>query len=62
MESIPVLEEIKRPYEPWLDLKKAMDELKIDHTDPDFKEEDMKAKFKEISEDRSVHFWERKRF
>jgi len=39
-----------------------MEELKIDHTDPDFKEEDMIAKFKELAENEDLHHWEKRRY
>ena len=52
----------QQKFEPMLDLKKAMDELKIDPKSPDFSEEEMIKKFKQISEDPNTHFFQRDRF
>lgn len=56
MESTP------KDFNPWLDLKAALDELNIDYTKPDFSEEQMMQAFVERSQDKSIHFWERMRF
>lgn len=55
MESTPKID-------PYLDLKKAMDELQIDPEDPGFSEEKMIQQFKDMSEDNSLHFQDRDRF
>ena len=48
MESTPIKVENgegKQTFDPWLDLKDALDELKIDYRSPDFTEERMLARF-----------------
>lgn len=50
-------EEKKEIIEPMLDLKNAMEELGFDPKHPDFKEEDMIAKFRQLSEDNTIHFF-----
>ena len=52
----------KKPFEPWLDLKRALDERGIDYKSPDFTEEAMLAKFKAITEDESESKYEKLRF
>jgi len=65
MESKP--EELKsttdaKTFEPWLDLAKALDELKIDYKADDFSERDMIHKLTEKSIEPGLHFWEQNRY
>ena len=40
-ENKEVTEVVKKSFEPWLGLRDALDELKIDYKSPDFTEEAM---------------------
>ena len=53
MESKP---EEEKKIDPYLDLQKAMKELNISPNDPDFSEEKMIQQFKDMSEDKELHF------
>ena len=44
-------------FEPMLDLKLAMEQLKFDPQSPDFSEEAMIAKFQQLSDDPNIHFF-----
>jgi len=53
---------LKPAFEPWLDLKNALDELNIDYKAADFTEEKMFEQFKLKSEEPNLHFWQKYRF
>jgi hypothetical protein len=44
------------------DLKAAMEELGLDPKDPDFSEAEMLNKFRSISQNQNIHFFQRDRY
>ena len=62
MENNKEEEKTKEIIEPMLDLKNAMEELGFDPKHPDFKEEMMISKFRQLSEDNTIHFFQRDRY
>lgn len=47
-------------FDPWLDLKDILDDLKVDYKSPDFKEESLVEMFEKLGEDKEIVWWKRK--